>query len=144
MGFFSSSEELQACIGALCDIARRDERVGPKISAARLVVRFSYVEPQAVLTIDGSRPSREPGCYFDASWDLAPAGEPDVELRMKADVAHRFWHGKVNLLAALRNGEIVARGPIAKILRVLPAVAPLYAIYPQTLRGLGREDLVLN
>jgi hypothetical protein len=144
MGFFSSSDELRRCIGALCEVARCDERVGKSISAARLVVRFTYDDPSAVLTINGAQPSAESGCYFDASWEPDSPLVPEVELLMQADVAHRFWHGRVNLLGALTSGEIVARGSIAKILRVLPAIQPLYTIYPRILRDLGRDDLVIS
>jgi len=65
-------------------------------------------------------------------------------MSMKADVAHQFWHGKVNLMAALTRRQIVAKGPIPKILRLLPAVEPVYELYPKLLRELGREDLVLK
>ena len=68
----------------------------------------------------------------------------DIEMSMKADVAHQFWHGKVNLMAALTRRQIVAKGPIPKILRLLPAVEPVYELYPKLLRELGREDLVLK
>lgn len=144
MGFFDSSEELQRCIGALCDIARSDERIAPKIVAARIVVRFNYQQPNAVLTINAAARSAEPGFFFDATWDPNSPLKPDVEMTMTAEVAHRFWHGKLNLLTALGRGDIVARGPITKILRLLPAIEPLYTIYPQTLRALGRQDLVLT
>lgn len=144
MGFFQSSRELEQCIGALCEVARRDSRIGPKISATRIIVQFRYADPAAVLTINAAQPATEEGCYFDATWGEAAAPAPEVTLTMAADVAHRFWHGKVNLLAALGKGQIVQRGPIAKILRLLPAIEPLYTIYPQTLRSLGRDDLVVS
>ena len=47
---------------------------------------------------------------------------PDVEMTMKADIAHQFWHGKINLMAALARRQIIAKGPIPKILKLLPAV----------------------
>jgi hypothetical protein len=65
-------------------------------------------------------------------------------MTMKADVAHQFWHGKVNLMAALTRRQIIAKGPIPKILRLLPAVEPVYSMYPKLLREIGREDLALK
>jgi hypothetical protein len=143
MSYFQNSAELQQCIGGLCEQARRDARVGPKIKAARIVVQFRYEEPTAILTIDAIQPTLEPGCYFAATWDEALAPKPEVTLQMHADVAHRFWHGKVNLLNALRHGEIVQQGPLPKILRLLPAIQPLYALYPEVLRAVGRADLII-
>jgi hypothetical protein len=52
---------------------------------------------------------------------------------MKADVAHKFWFGKVNLVAALARRQMIAKGPVPKILKLLPAIKPSYAIYPKYL-----------
>jgi len=52
---------------------------------------------------------------------------------MKADIAHKFWFGKVNLTMALTRRQMVAKGPIPKILKLLPAIKPSYAMYPKYL-----------
>jgi hypothetical protein len=65
-------------------------------------------------------------------------------MSMKADVSHAFWHGKVNLVSALSKKQIVAEGPIPKILKLLPAVQPLYKEYPKLLKEKGYSDLVLK
>ena len=70
--------------------------------------------------------------------------KPDVSMSMKADVSHEFWHGKVNLVAALSKKQIVAEGSIPKILKLLPAVQPLYKIYPVLLKKKGSGDKVLK
>jgi hypothetical protein len=48
-------------------------------------------------------------------------------------VAHRFWLGNVNLVIALARREMVAKGPIPKILKLLPIIKPAYVLYPQYL-----------
>jgi hypothetical protein len=74
-----------------------------------------------------------------------PCGlKPDVKMSMKADVSHAFWHGKVNLISALSRKEIVAEGPIPKILKLLPAVQPLYKTYPVLLKEKGYGNMVLK
>jgi hypothetical protein len=65
-------------------------------------------------------------------------------MTMKADVAHAFWHGKVNLLSALAKKDIVAQGPIPKILKLLPTVEPLYKQYPLLLKEKGYGSMVLK
>ena len=69
--------------------------------------------------------------------------KPDIAMSMKADVAHAFWHGKVNLAKAMTTKKIIAKGPIPKILKLLPAIKSLYAAYPEYLKEIGRADLVL-
>ena len=63
-------------------------------------------------------------------------------MTMKGDVAHQFWMGKVNLLAALSRRQIVAKGPIPKTLKLLPAIAPSYEKYPRYLEERGHGDLI--
>ena len=65
-------------------------------------------------------------------------------MTMKADISHAFWHGKVNLISALAKKDIVATGPIPKILKLLPAVQPLYKLYPSLLREKGYTSLILK
>ena len=67
---------------------------------------------------------------------------PEVVLAMDADTAHRFWLGKVNVTVALARGQISARGPVAKILKLVPLVEPVRARYESSLQESGRDDLV--
>jgi hypothetical protein len=143
MPVFKDQEELRTIFGALYDQACRDSRIAPKIRDAGLVIQFRYDEPVGVVTINAAAPPSKDDTYFDVLWGETGL-KPDVEMSMKADVAHQFWHGKVNLMAALTRRQIVAKGPIPKILKLLPAVEPMYQMYPQMLHDLGREDLVLR
>jgi hypothetical protein len=63
-------------------------------------------------------------------------------MRMKADTAHRFWLGQVNVTMAIARGEIKAEGPVAKILRLVPLTKPVFPRYRALLESQGREDLV--
>jgi hypothetical protein len=61
---------------------------------------------------------------------------------MKADVAHRFWLGKVNISLALAKGEMRAKGPVPKILKLVPLAKSLFPRYQDSLVKAGRSDLV--
>jgi hypothetical protein len=56
--------------------------------------------------------------------------------------AHRFWLGKVNVTVALARGQMKARGPVAKILRLVPLTKPVFPRYRQMLEDAGRQDLL--
>ena len=60
------------------------------------------------------------------------------------DTAHEFWHGKIKLVKALTTKQIVAKGPIPKILKLLPIIEALYEEYPKYLEKIGRKDLILK
>ena len=144
MAIFKDIEELRTCFGRLYDEAQRDSRIAPKIKDSHLVIQFRYDEPRAVVTINAAAPPSQQGTYVDVFWTELSNVRPDIEMTMKADVAHQFWHGKVNLMAALARRQIVAKGPIPKILKLLPAVEPMYEMYPRILHDLGRDDLILR
>ncbi len=144
MPSFKDSAELQQYMGALYDEAKGDDEVAPKIKASGLAIQFRYTEPDGIVTILANRPPTQPDAYFDVVWGELTDVKPDVTMSMKADVAHQFWHGSVNLMAALTRRQIVAKGPIPKIIKLLPAITPMYDMYPRILREQGREDLVLK
>jgi hypothetical protein len=144
MAAFKDASEMHYILGQLYDEAKRDSRIAPKVRDASLVIRFRYEEPDGVVTFNAAAPPSTEDGFFDVIWGEAPELKPDIEMSMKADIAHQFWHGKINLMTALTRRQIVARGPIPKILKLLPAVEPMYQMYPRLLREMGREDLVLH
>ena len=68
--------------------------------------------------------------------------EPEVEMSMEADTAHRFFLGQVNVTTALARGQIKASGPVAKILKLVPLTKPIFPRYRALLEQDGREDLL--
>jgi hypothetical protein len=144
MSVFADKAQLQDCFTALFVALRNDPAIGPRAQASGLVVRFLYVDPNTSVIID-CRPNP-----LDIIWDQEPVLTPDehrklfVDLSMSADVAHRFWLGKVNLVAAITRGIIKAKGPIPSIMRFLPIIKPAFEIYPRILRDKGLEDLILR
>jgi hypothetical protein len=144
MPIFKDFQELRTCFGRLYDDAKCDSRVAPKIRDSHLVIQFRYDDPKGIVTINAAAPPTQEGAYFDVLWGDDTGLKPDIEMSMKADVAHQFWHGKINLMAALARRQIIAKGPIPKILKLLPAVEPMYEMYPRILHDLGRDDLVIR
>jgi hypothetical protein len=125
------------------DQAKEDPQVGPKIAKAGIIIQFRYSEPEAMTTINAKDKPSQSGAFVDVFHGPSDLS-PDVVMSMKADVAHAFWHGKVNLISALAKKEIVAEGSIPKILKLLPAVQPLYKQYPTILKENGYESLILK
>jgi hypothetical protein len=143
MTVFRDSAQFYDTVGELMNRAKKDPQVGPKIASSGIIIQFRYSNPDAVTTVNAKDKPTQPGAFADivhGPTDL----KPDAVLSMKADVAHAFWHGKVNLLTALAKKDIVMQGPLPKILKLLPAVEPLYKQYPVLLREKGYGDLVLK
>lgn len=136
MSLFKDSAQFYDTVGALMDIAKKDPNVGPKIAKSGIIIQFKYTDPEAMTTVNARDKPTQPGAFADVIHGPCTL-KPDVAMMMKADVAHAFWQGKVNLVAALAKKDIVATGPIPKILKLLPAVEPLYKVYPELLREKG-------
>jgi putative sterol carrier protein len=111
------------------DRAKKDPVVGPKIAKSGIVIQFRYSDPEAVTTVNAKDKPTQAGAFCDVIHGPCSL-KPDVIMTMKADTSHAFWHGKVNLMAAIAKKDIVTQGPLPKILKLLPAVTPLYKVYP--------------
>ena len=68
--------------------------------------------------------------------------EPEIVMTMEADTAHKFWLGKVNVTVALARGQMKAKGPVAKILKLVPLVKPVFPRYRAMLEEADRKDLL--
>jgi hypothetical protein len=139
MGVFQSAEELYAAIGGLFDKGAAHPEMGPKVGAGKVVIRFEYSDPDSALTID-SRSEQEPGRYFRVYRGDTPV-KPDVVMTMKADVAHQFWLGNVNITVALARGQMKVRGPLQQIMKLIPVIKPAFDIYKAHLDELGLSHL---
>ena len=137
MAYFQTSEQLRDVLGGFFQKLFEHPEIGPRLRAAKLKIQFVYSDPNLSIAADTTENPVQ--LRFDDS-----SFKPEVQMSMKADVAHRFWHGKVNLIAALTRREMVAKGPIPKILKLLPAIKPAYALYPEYLKEKGLESLVIK
>ena len=136
MGLFESSEKFEEMLAGFFRQLAETPAIADKLLASKLIIRFSYSDPDVVLLIDCSGDKLE---IRTGDTDT----KAEVNMSMSADIAHKFWFGKVNLMAALTRKQMVAKGPIPKILKLLPAIKPSYAMYPKYLddNGYGEYNI---
>jgi len=135
LAYFKDANEVYEFIGGLFADLAIDDDLGPKFRKANTIVQYRYSNPDSVITvkmIDGE----------DGQVDLGDTQlEPEVVMSMEADTAHKFWLGKVNVTVALARGQMKAKGPVAKILKLVPLVKPVFPRYRSMLEEKGRTDL---
>ena len=135
MAYFKDAEELYSFIGRLFEDLAADDELGPKFRKANTIVQYQYRNPDSQITVK----------MRDGEESRVDCGEtqldPEVVMTMEADTAHRFWLGKVNVTVALARGQMRAKGPVAKILKLLPLVKPVFPRYRKMLEEAGRTDL---
>jgi putative sterol carrier protein len=136
VAYFRDADEVYATIGKLFQDLADDDELAPKFRRANTIVQYQYREPESQITvklIEGE----------DGRVDCGEtAMEPEVVMTMDADTAHRFWLGKVNVTVALARGQMKAKGPVAKILKLVPLTKPIFPRYRQLLEESGRQDLL--
>jgi len=133
--YFKDEQEVYEYLGRLLLDLLADEELAPKFRTANTIVQYRYRNPESQITVKLIEAE-------EGQVDLGPTRlEPEVVMTMDADTAHRFWLGKVNVTVALARGQIKAKGPVAKILRLVPLTKPVFPRYKAQLQAAGRGDL---
>jgi putative sterol carrier protein len=135
VAYFETPDEVYATLGRLFVEIASDEELAPKFRKANTIVRYEYSEPESAITV--RLQEGKPGDVDFGDSEM----EPEVTMTMAADTAHRFWLGQVNVTVALARGEIKAKGPVAKILKLVPLAKPVFPRYKAQLEEQGRSDL---
>ena len=135
MTLFAGEEDVYAHIGRLFEDLVADPELAPQFQRADTIVQYRYRDPEATITVDIRAEVQPRVDLGDTELD------PEVVMSMDADTAHRFFLGRVNVTVALARGQIKAKGPVAKILKLVPLVKPVFPLYRAQLEAEGRKDL---
>ena len=136
MAYFKDAQDVYDTIGKLFVDLADDEELGPKFRKADTIVRYEFTNPDSQITVR-LQPDKPGDVDFGDS-----EMEPDVVMSMEADTAHRFWLGQVNVTVAMARGQIKAKGPVAKILKLVPMTKPVFPRYRKQLEEQGRSELI--
>jgi putative sterol carrier protein len=136
LAYFKDADEVYQFIGKLFEDLAEDDELAPKFRKANTIVQYQYRNPDSTITVrlqEGEEGQVDCG---ETTMD------PEVVMSMEADTAHKFWLGKVNVTVALARGQMKAKGPVAKILKLVPLVKPVFPRYRKMLEDAGRQDLM--
>jgi len=121
MAFFADANEVDKYIGGVFRAAAEHPESGPKFQAANLIMKVIYTDPDIEMNILMRDPMQVVAGPIDE--------EADVTLMMRADTADKFWRGDYNLAVGMAKGEVKAKGPVNKILKLVPLTKPLFPMY---------------
>ena len=133
MGVFKDGDEATKYIAGIFEKAVAAESIGDQLAASGVVLQLNCSDPDIQITVD--MPNKK---VFTGSCDLSPT----VAMSMTSDMANRFWQGKLNLAVSLAKGQVRAKGPVPKILKLVPVAKKLFPRYEELLRAEGRTDLL--
>lgn len=121
MAQFASDDEVFEAIGGMFAEALEDAEIGPGLAESGVVLHLAMTDPRTDIVVD------MPG---KAVHHGVPEGlAPTMTLKTKADVAHEYWLGEVNVGVAVARGRIRVRGPVPTLVQLAGLAKPLFPRY---------------
>jgi putative sterol carrier protein len=133
---FKDDQEVYQYIGKLFKDLADDPELSPKFRRADTIVQYRYSNPESQVTV--KMKEGEDGQVDFGETDM----QPEIVMTMEADTAHKFWLGNVNITMAMAKGQMKAKGPVAKILKLVPLVKPVFPRYREMIEQSGRQDML--
>jgi putative sterol carrier protein len=133
---FKDADEVYAYIGRMFQIAVNEPAFVAATKGTGLVVLLTQTDPDATILIDF--PGQKVVCGD------APDMAHTVRLRMSSDNSNLFWQGRLNFTLAMAQRKVKLDGKRSVALKLLPLTTPLFDTYKATLRGAGRDDLLVG
>jgi putative sterol carrier protein len=121
MPYFDDATEAYTYLAGVFREAAMHPEVGPKLAAAGITLQLRYSEPDCQKTVR----LHDPIVVIEGETDETP----DVILTLSADDADQYWRGELNLAVALAKGRAKSKGPVNKILKLVPLTKPMFPMY---------------
>ena len=128
MPLFKDAALAQELFGDLWAKMIAETEFGKELKEAGITILFAVHDPDLSMYVD------ENGPLFG---EEAQAKTPVVTMKMSLDTAHWFWLKKVNIPKALALRNIKAKGPVGKVLKILPLLKPGQEMYPDYCKKYG-------
>ena len=140
MAVFESKEQFKEIFNNFWKKATTYTEIMEKLTKSQVVVRFDVEDPSLHMTIN----FRDPGPNGEiGTLTFDDDVEPEITVWSKSETTNKFWQGKLNTTVAMARGKVKLDGSVAKALGLLSKIKPLYAVYPEVLKELGYDSLIL-
>lgn len=123
MPYFENDTEAYKYLAGVWREAAEHPVAGPDLKQANLILQLRYSEPECQTTVI----LRDTISVIEGDTEETP----DVILTLSADDANQYWRGDLNLAVALARGRAKSKGPVNKILKLVPLTKPLFPIYKE-------------
>jgi putative sterol carrier protein len=122
MAHFESDAEVYDQLGGILNNLVYNSARREQLRQADAVVQFAFRSPDATVTLDvrANKPAR-----IDLGETRLRA---DVVLAMDADTGRALLTGELSPTIALARGDVRTKGPVAKVLRVVPATVGAHEV----------------
>ncbi len=144
---FNSSAELQQVMGGFFQhvvqkgLLENDPVVSKpakSLNETNLVVHFALKNPDLLIVIDTEEKP------IHVSFGSENPKPPTAVFYVSALDGHKFWLGDLNIPNALLRKRVVLKGPVHRLLKILPVARQCFTIYKSYLAANGFTDFQLD
>ncbi len=121
MNVFKDTTQMYVFLEDLWKFIVFDSGLGETMRGYGVTYKYIIHEPEGFLYIDPDNVITGKEANRDAV----------LTMELSGDTIHNFWLKKLTLPVALATRKIKAKGPIPKVLKMLPALKPVYEAYPK-------------
>ncbi|MBU2515707.1 SCP2 sterol-binding domain-containing protein [bacterium] len=125
MAVFENTEKMYTVLGSLFEHLLADPATGPKFVESKITIKFIIDDPTGTIWLT------DEGKVICGPADI----KPTIQMTLNGDTCHLFWLQQISLPIALAKGKIKAKGPMPKVLKLLPMLKPAYEAYPEIARS---------
>ncbi len=137
---FESKEQFIEIFNNFWAKATQEAEVMEKMTKSQVVVRFDIEDPEIRMTIN----FRDPGPNGEiGTLTFDSDVEPEIVVWSKSETTNKFWQDKLSTTVAMAKGQVKLQGSVTKALGLLNKIKPLYKIYPEVLKEMGLDHMVL-
>ena len=137
---FESKEQFMEIFNKFWAKATQEAEVMEKMTKSQVVVRFDIEDPEIHMTIN----FRDPGPNGEIGTLLFDSDvEPEIVVWSKSETTNKFWQDKLSTTVAMAKGQVKLQGSVTKALGLLNKIKPLYKIYPEVLKEMGLDHMIL-
>lgn len=129
MAVFANTEKMYEVLGSLFEALLKDPTAGPKFIESEIIIKFDINDPAGQIWLS----NEDGGTVTCGSASL----KPTIEMTLSGDTCHKFWLQQIAMPVALAKGLIKAKGPMPKVIKLLPLLKPAYAAYPDIAKKHG-------
>jgi putative sterol carrier protein len=133
MAIFRDAQEVYDVLGTFLHEITKAPDLQAKFASSKTSFLVNQTDPDCQILVD---------CTTDPPRVVtAPEGEAaEIQMFMSSDDGHKFWLGELNAPIALAKKQIKVKGPLSKLMKLLPAVQPAFPRYRAFLEERGYAD----
>ncbi len=128
MPVFKDTQVAESLFGDLLTKMIKGTKVGPKLKEEDMSILFVVNEPEFTILVD------ENGPLFG---EAAQAKTATITVTMSGNTAHQYLMEGLDVTKALASRQIKAKGPLGKVLQILPFMELGQKLYPDYCKKYG-------